>query len=33
MEERVYKSDLSYPIEEKKCLIYRIFGKFKDCVY
>ncbi|XP_019877715.2 sialin [Aethina tumida] len=27
MEERVYKSDLSYPIEEKKCLIYRIFGQ------
>ncbi|CAH0548808.1 unnamed protein product [Brassicogethes aeneus] len=27
MEEKVYKSDLSYPVEEKKCLIYRVFGQ------
>ncbi|XP_050292841.1 sialin [Anthonomus grandis grandis] len=27
MEERVYSSDLSYPKEAKKCLIYRIFGQ------
>ncbi|XP_050499416.1 sialin isoform X1 [Diabrotica virgifera virgifera] len=27
VEEKVYISDLSYPIEEKKCLIYRIFGQ------
>lgn len=26
-EDKVYSSDLSYPKEEKKCLIYRIFGK------
>ncbi|XP_057664794.1 sialin isoform X1 [Diorhabda carinulata] len=26
-EEKVYISDLSYPIEKKKCLIYRIFGQ------
>ncbi|CAG9854568.1 unnamed protein product [Phyllotreta striolata] len=27
VEEKVYISDLSYPIEEKKCLVYRIFGQ------
>ncbi|XP_018561721.1 sialin [Anoplophora glabripennis] len=26
-EDKVYSSDLSYPKEEKKCLIYRIFGQ------
>ncbi|KAJ8985189.1 hypothetical protein NQ317_018218 [Molorchus minor] len=26
-EDKVYTSDLSYPKEEKKCLIYRIFGQ------
>ncbi|XP_076257197.1 major Facilitator Superfamily Transporter 17 [Rhynchophorus ferrugineus] len=27
MDDRVYTNDLSYPKEEKKCLIYRIFGQ------
>lgn len=26
-DEKIYSSDLSYPKEEKKCLIYRIFGQ------
>lgn len=33
MEERVYSSDLSYPKEAKKCLLYRIFGKSIEIVY
>ncbi|XP_030747496.1 sialin [Sitophilus oryzae] len=27
MDDRVYNNDLSYPKEEKKCLVYRIFGQ------
>lgn len=33
MEERVYSSDLSYPKEAKKCLLYRIFGKSIQIVF